>query len=90
MKLYVNGKLANEGEAKSNIHDATTPLMFGIHGFGLGASQKFVGLLDEVGIFNGVLTEAEINRIMTKGLERFAITAVEASGKIATTWGRLK
>jgi len=87
MKMYVNGKLANEREAKSNIHDATTPLMFGIHGVG---AAKFVGLLDEVGIFNGVLKETEINRIMTEGLEKFALTAVEASSKMATTWGRLK
>jgi len=90
MKLYVNGALASEQEAKSDINDAITPLMFGIHGFALGASQKFVGLLDEVGIFNGVLTESEVNRIMTEGLERFAITAVEADGKTATTWGSLK
>ncbi|MCG9126386.1 LamG domain-containing protein [Candidatus Poribacteria bacterium] len=55
---------------------------------GNGYAGKFRGILDEVAIIGAVLTENEIQDIMSEGLDGAA--DVSASGKIATTWGRLK
>ena len=42
-----------------------------------------------VNIWKRGLTEEEVNDIMNNGLG-VTLTAVEAQGKLATTWGRLK
>lgn len=86
LKIYADGKLLNETAGVSKIPDATTPLMFGIHGISPGT--KFVGLLDDVAIFNAALAEDEIGQIMTKGLA--TTFAVEPMGKAAVAWGGLK
>ena len=56
---------------------------------GSGYAGKYIGIVDEVAIFNVVLTENDINNIMEKGLES-VITAVDHSGKLATTWANIK
>ncbi len=48
----------------------------------------FTGLVDEVAIFNVVLTESDIKKIMTDGLKAGA--AVSSAGKLATTWGQIR
>jgi hypothetical protein len=48
----------------------------------------FTGLVDEVAIFNVVLTESDIKKIMTEGLKTGA--AVSSAGKLAAAWGRIK
>jgi hypothetical protein len=48
----------------------------------------FTGLVDEVAIFNVVLTESDIKKIMTDGLKEGA--AVSSAGKLATTWGQMR
>jgi hypothetical protein len=45
--------------------------------------------IDEVAIFNVPLSEADINTIMTKGIEAGAL-AVSPSGKLAAAWGAMK
>lgn len=47
---------------------------------------QFIGLLDEVAIFNVARTEDELVESMKKGVA----LAVEASGKLTTTWGNIK
>ena len=44
--------------------------------------------IDEVGIFNVALTQADINAIMTRGLED--ALSVSPSSKLATKWGDIK
>ena len=51
-------------------------------------NNYYQGLLDEVAVFNAVVSQEEISAIMTKGLE--GILAVSSSGKLATTWGEIK
>ena len=53
---------------------------------GCGPNQ---GIIDEVGIFNDALAEADVNDIMKRGLEAAAL-AIEPSGKLAVTWGSIK
>jgi hypothetical protein len=52
----------------------------------------FIGAIDEVGIFNVVLTQDDVVEIMNKGLSEAigAGAAVSPSAKLTTTWGRIK
>jgi hypothetical protein len=44
-----------------------------------------------VGVFNQALTEDDVERVMTKGLEKaLGLTAVSPSGKLTTTWSFIK
>ena len=54
-------------------------------------SRFFGGMIDEVALFNVALTEADMADIVKSGLSRtLGITAVEATGKLTTTWATLK
>jgi len=55
---------------------------------GDGYAGKYIGVVDEVAIFNVVLSEGDIKSIMDKGLG--SITVVSTLGKLATTWGGIK
>ena len=52
------------------------------------ANRQFLGLIDEVRIWNRALTEEEVIQEMEIGYQ--SGTAVEARDKLATTWGTLK
>jgi hypothetical protein len=86
-KVYVNGVLKNS--------QAYSPVEPEIANTRIGGGQwnppraQVTGLIDEVAIFNVVLTESDIQAIMNRGLER-AISAVFPSGKLTTTWGLIK
>lgn len=48
----------------------------------------YIGLIDDVGVFNASLSEDDLLQIMNTGLEEaLDVTAV---GKLTTTWGRIK
>ncbi len=51
------------------------------------AQYIFAGIIDEVRLWNRALSEEEINTFMDQGVDALA---VEATGKLSTTWGRLK
>jgi len=54
-------------------------------------NSRFAGIIDEVAIFNVALEEDDIEEIMTEGLEAaMGMTAVDLSGKLATTWAGIK
>ena len=61
---------------------------FGTQGMCIGASQGnsnfFNGVIDEFKIWSVALTAEEVKVNMEKAL------AVEAEGKLTTTWGKLK
>ena len=46
------------------------------------------GMLYEVAIFASILEQEDIEDLMDRGLS--SLTAVEASGKLATTWATIK
>lgn len=50
-------------------------------------NNVFAGIIDEVRLWNRALSEDEINTFMDQGVDALA---VEATGKLSTTWGRLK
>ena len=85
VKTWLNGTDDGHFDASGSIPSTTNSVNMGKRVE--GGDYNFLGAIDEVAIFNVVLTEDEINDIMTKGL---GITAVSSSGKLATRWGRIK
>ena len=83
--FYVNGELAGETDSNPTFNAQQEFLI------GAGANERanheylFKGIIDEVRLYNRVLDEDEINAVMNS-----ESLAVEASGKIAVTWGHLK
>jgi len=55
----------------------------------INGGEPVQGIIDEVGIFNNALSEADVKAIMQKGLSQAALM-VESSGKIASAWGSIK
>ena len=81
--LYKDGEFENSGSAPfdlaaPDVHIATWDTN----------SQFYIGIIDEVVIFNEALTEDAISSIMTEGLER--VLTVEPVSKLTTTWGSIK
>lgn len=86
--LYINGK--KEGEEKARVG---TPIAADWDsgarvGYNIDNNRPFAGLMDELNVWKRGLTAEEVNGIMELGIEEFF--AVEAQGKLATTWGKLK
>ena len=54
----------------------------------MGKIGPLRGIIDEVSVYNTALDEDEIAEVM-KGLSK-QFQAVEATGKLAVTWGYLK
>ena len=86
--LYINGK--NVGEEKARVGTPIAPDWdSGARvGYNIDNNRPFAGLMDELNVWKRGLTEEEVNTIMNDGIEEFF--AVEAQGKLATTWGKLK
>jgi len=85
IKVYVDGKIPAGGEVKIDPGDTPgTPKEIWV-----GASPEnypwIAGIIDDVAFFNVALSAEDINAIMVAG-----ITAVDSSGKLPTTWARIK
>ena len=88
VRAYVNGELEKEVAAAGNPVTNDEPLTIGAASAGDFPTK---GVIDDVGLFNIALTEADIKSIMTGGLAKtLGLTAVSASGKLTTVWGRIK
>ena len=93
MKLYRDGKL----EAKKDIsahqkenEDNHKPFTIGGEA-GVASRTLTDGVMDEVALFNVILTEDQIAEIAQKGLARaLGAEAVSPNDKLATVWGELK
>jgi hypothetical protein len=84
-RIYINGEQVAEDAGKAGIEYLGTAgdTMIGSWG---ATGQKFNGLIDEVQVWDKALTEREIKESMGD----LTATAVDVSGKLATTWGNLK
>ena len=83
-KVYVNGVESGASTRPGTVAQTENPVEIGK----CGGGSFFVGTIDEVAIFNVALSEADIQTIMNDGLS--SITAVQPTGKLATTWSELK
>jgi len=55
----------------------------------LGTSEYYDGLLDELGVYAGVLTQGEVAEIMTGGVLG-QLLAVSPHNRLGSTWGLIK
>ena len=89
-KMYKDGEVtAQDKWAKCGAHPCgdSSPSALNLL-IGSGYAGKFRGIIDDVAIFNVVLSEDEITQIMEDGLEE--AFAVSAPGKLTTTWANIK
>jgi len=67
-KIYINGQLENTTEQAGSIGNATTQFIIGAHSAGpTGWGYQWKGRIDEVGIWNRVLSPEEINGLYKNG-----------------------
>lgn len=86
LRLYVDGVLEAEGVHGGKPDFMDDPLMLGS-----GEIWPFLGIIDDVGIFNQALSADDIKNIMNRGLdETLGLTAVFPSGKLTSTWADIK
>ncbi|MBM3241979.1 LamG domain-containing protein [Candidatus Poribacteria bacterium] len=86
MLAYKDGVLVHtRTNADPKVKYEPYPLNFG--GW-YGTSRFFNGILDDVAIFAGALSEADIKDIATRGLIDAAV--VSASGKLSIVWATIK
>ena len=84
LNIYLDGVLVKEGGDNKPPIDHVTTLDIGwIHDL---ASNFFSGVIDEVAIYNDVLTAEEIKKDMMSGV----VSAVEPINKLAVSWGFIK
>jgi hypothetical protein len=90
LRLYVNGEMKADSKASATDHilDNNVSLMVGTDFDPGGAHnanpREFTGIIDEVAVFNIALSDDEIKQAMA------TIMNIEATGKVATSWGRIK
>ena len=89
-KMYKEGKVAAEAAwQKCGAHPCGDSTPSGLNLLiGSGYAGKFRGIIDDVAIFNVVLSEDDIKSIMNNGLEKAA--AVSPAGKLTTIWADIK
>ncbi len=86
--LYINGTKVGEAKALVGTPIAGDWDQGARVGYNIDNNRPFAGLMDELNVWKRGLTEEEVNGIMDLGIEEFF--AVEAHGKLATAWGKLK
>jgi hypothetical protein len=88
LTLYVGGEAVNE----SSVGAPTFTNAAGGGAIYLGQWKDpgwdLTGRIDEVAVFSAALAQADIQSLMNDGLE--SLTAVEARGKLALSWGDIK
>ena len=93
MKLYRDGELEVENDIAAHANqneDNLKPFTIGGE-VGVATRTLVDGAMDEVALFNVVLTEDQITEIAEKGLARtLGAEAVSPNDKLATTWGKIK
>jgi len=83
----VDGELSKQTALNSEPLQCEAPFMIGAQPPGGGG--PVTGIMDEVCLFNVGLTEDDVRGIYNDGIEQY-ILAVEAQGKLATTWAALR
>ncbi len=88
MAIWIDGEIAAE-------RDGVSPFVRGNNRawhIGGRAGTTFEGSIDEVGVFDVVLSKEDINNIKDKGigLTLGFVTVVDSAGKVTTAWGRIK
>jgi hypothetical protein len=86
VKIYVDGEEKGSADHAGNIFAGEGPIIIGDNNLGSATDYHFVGVIDEVAVYNRALGQVEIKRAMESG----HTFAVEYEAKLATTWGDVK
>ena len=87
--LYINGEKVGEEKARLDTPIADNWGQGARVGYNIDDNRPFTGLMDDFNLWKRGLSEQEVLDIMTNGVAA-TLTAVDAQGKLATTWGKLK
>ncbi len=85
ISLWIDGKKNVEGVLNVSDGYGTNDSVFHI---ARHFDRYTKGIIDDVGLFNVALSEGDMDTIMNNGLEEAA--AVDAIGKLTTTWSNIK
>jgi hypothetical protein len=90
IKIYINGGFEGETANDEGLFASDIPVWIGGYGPNedFGSNRHFPGAIDEVRLWAGALTEAEINSAMNDPAS--VVSAVDAGGKLGITWGSIK
>lgn len=80
MKIYINGIMEGKLAYSGKVGTSKLALWIGADDF----PNYFSGVIDEVRIYNKVLDDTAIKKMMEAG------ASVDSSGKTAVTWGKIK
>ena len=87
VKIYVDGKEAGAIDHEGNIIAGEGPIIIGDNNLGSAPDFHFIGVIDEVAVYNRVLDQNEIEQKIARG---HTAASVESEGKLSTTWGDIK
>ncbi len=87
-RYWLNGESIGEYGGKNALPGAADTSVVYVGTTAEGASRLFLGMIDEVRIWNRALSEDEVKREMNVGFQ--AGTPVDPLDKAATTWGTIK
>ncbi len=87
-RYWLNGENIGEFGGKTPLPGAGDTSNVFVGTTAEGANRRFLGLIDEVRIWNRALTEEEVIAEMEVGFQ--SGTAVDPRDKLATTWGTIK
>ena len=87
-RYWLNGEMVGEFGDKNALPGAADTSVAYVGTTGEGANRRFLGLIDEVRIWNRALSEEEVMMEMKIGY--MPGTAVDPREKLATTWSAIK
>lgn len=87
--LYINGEKVGEEAARLDTLIAGDWDQGARVGYNIDNNRPFTGLMDDLNIWKRGLSAEEVTDIMNNGVSA-TLTAVEAQGKLTTTWAKLK
>jgi hypothetical protein len=87
VKVYVDGEeAASVKHPGGKIVDGDGPISIGDNNEGIAPDFRFVGVIDEVAVYNRALNQNEIQQKMASG----HTLAVKCTGKLTKIWGNIK
>ncbi len=92
MEFFLNGASLGTSVGNKVLLDASRSFRIGgIATAGVTPGNFFNGSIDEVALFDEVLSLEDIQELMNLGIEEaLKLTPVQAKDKLATTWGRIR
>ena len=92
-ELYVDGEFKSKGPNKVGLPEKGILISNGLCPAGHGCDGGYYrGIIDDVAMFNGILTKDEIAELRDKGVGKVLglSAAVSPAGRLTTTWAHLK